>query len=132
MKYYISIAILALSLFCVSPVSAAYKFKTKQAQTLISSEGSSAMGNLSVVSGAKMTSTSVMPRGRGTGKAAVQSLLFGWLSIFPILGLAFAAIAYYKGYGNTARIRKGHGYAIAGITLATIGVIFSVLILALG
>ncbi len=71
-----------------------------------------------------------LPRGRGNGKQALISFFFGFASIIPLFSLIFAPFAYINGFKNTGRIRKRRGFAIAGIILATIGLIFTAIVIA--
>jgi|GEM_PF-6884479 len=69
------------------------------------------------------------PPRRGNGRDAMKSFMFGCIGFIPLLGTIFVPFAFLKGMKNRYRSRKGHGFAIAGMILATIGLALTILIL---
>lgn len=126
MKYHIPILLLVF-LFCVSSTTqAAFVIRSKTAHVVAVPASNTANTGMEL---SGTTHTAAPPRGRGSGVGAMKTFLLGWFSIFPVLGLIPAFFAYKLGIKNIGRIRKHRGFAIAGMILATIGVVFTILIL---
>ena len=129
--------LLTLLLFCnYSNTQAAYRIK-KQAAANFQSFTSTQTASENAVASISNTSRVydlqseriALPRGRGNGRDALKSCIFGGMAIIPFLGLIFAPFAYIKGIRNMRKKRKYRGFAIAGVIMATIGIALTVLIL---
>ena len=123
-------------LFCTIPnVRGAFYVKR---ECKLEKSGITVFAAKTSISNSKVTSAAysgtseniALPRGRGNGKGARNSFIFGLGAMFvPILGLAAVPFAYINGFRNTGRMRKGRGFAIAGIIMATFGIVISIAIL---
>ena len=126
-----------LLLLCATPHAQAGFVITHKAQSRLNSV--TTIGGASQDKTEQITRSNVgysgitdMPRGRGNGRQAIKSFYLGWFSIFPFLGLLCVPFAYILGFKNLGRKRKGRGFAIAGIVMATIGLAFSLAIIIAG
>ena len=123
-------ALLFVFIFCINPVSRAafpVELKTEQA---VSPSKSSVVNTTESQSDLRAHDVvSSLPRGRGNGSDAIKAFMFGFFAFIPFLGLPFMYSAYRKGIKNLGRIRKFRGFAIAGLVLATLGIVFTILIL---
>lgn len=137
MQYRLFSILFILILSLTSPASRA-AFVARSANTTIAAS-STAVANVSEHSGSasarfinrKLGHSALMPRGQGTGREAVMSCYFGLFCIFPFLCVIFAPLAYLKGIKNMRKRRRGRGFAIAGVAMATLGIAFTLLILLL-
>ncbi len=138
MKHWLLYSLSIIFLFCINP-GAKGAFYIKQTQSGKIQESGILPGAEQRLSDAKIETMQVadisssvlsdLPRGRGNGKGSMKAFLFGWISIFPFLCILTAPFAFKNGIKNMGRIRKGHGFAIAGMILALIGIAFTIAIL---
>ena len=123
-------ALLFVFMFCTNPLSRAafpVELKTEQAVSPSQSTVANATARQTNIQASDVVSS--LPRGRGNGSDAIKAFMFGFFAFIPFLGLPFMYSAYRKGIKNLGRIRKYRGFAIAGLVLATLGIVFTILIL---
>lgn len=68
------------------------------------------------------------PRGI-ENKDAIKSFLFGMVCVFPVLSFLLAPFCYYYGIRSFKRNRISKGFAIFGMTIATLSIIVSIVLL---
>ncbi len=125
----------ALLFISFPKVNAAYIIKNNQTYSNLKlleskNESSGIINTISSNSVSSFNEANFLPRGRGNGRKATTAFVFGWFCLFPFLSLILGPFVYIYGIRNMNRQRKCHGFAIAGMILATVGLIVTIAVLA--